>query len=67
MQERAAQGECLKGKVEDSTDEELENSKDKKYVNGKPKRELKKQITFEEAEKEPGEKFNGKKRSKIHS
>jgi hypothetical protein len=52
MQEKAQQNECLEEKVDDSTDEELDHANAKKYGNGKPKKEQKKQTTFEEAEKE---------------
>lgn len=52
MQEKADQADCIEEKVDDSTDEEIDQAKNKKYANGKPKKELKKQMTFEEAEQE---------------
>jgi hypothetical protein len=50
MQERQQQGESEKIVVDDSTDEEPDLGKTKKYENGKPKRELKIQLTYQQEE-----------------
>lgn len=64
MQEKALQADCASEKVDDSTDEEIDSAKSKKYGNGKAPKEQKKQLTYEEAEQLIEASQKGKKKGK---
>ncbi len=62
IQEREQQRESEKVVVDESTDEQPDLGKAKKYENGKPKRELKVQLTHQQEEElEKSSKKRGKK------